>query len=94
VYGTALTPDQHSGSELVAAFGSNRDEAPSETFADHAADESVVVSSTPADPQFAVTDSADWSLMGREMLWGVFAALATVGLIVLGIAAALGVLPW
>jgi hypothetical protein len=94
VYGTALTPDEHSGSELVEAFSNNRSEAPTETFSDHAADESVVVSSTPADPQFVVSDRAGWSLLGRTILWAVAAALATVGLIALGIGAALGVLPW
>jgi len=94
VYGTAMAPGEHSGSELVEAFANDRSEAPRETFSDHAADESAVVSSTPADPQFIVSDSAGWSLLGRTILWVIAAALATVGLIALGIGAALGVLPW
>lgn len=94
VYGTAMAPGEHSGSELVEAFTNDRSEAPTETFSDHAADESVLVSSTPADPQFIVTDSSGLSLLGRTVAWTVAAVLGTVLLVALGVAAALGALPW
>jgi hypothetical protein len=94
VYGTALAPGDHTGSEFVEAFANERSEAPTETFADHAANESVVVSSTVSDPQFIVTDRAGWSLLGRAVATVIAAVLATVLLVALGIGAALGALPW
>lgn len=94
VYGTAMAPGEHSGSELVEAFSNDRSNAPTETFGDHAADESVVVSSTVSDPQFIVTDSSGLSLLGRTVAWTVAAVLGTVLLVALGVAAALGALPW
>lgn len=94
VYGTALAPGDHTGSEFVEAFANNRSNAPTETFSDHAAEESVVVSSTEATPEFIVTDRSGLSLLGRTVATAIGAVLATVLLIALGIGAALGVLPW
>lgn len=94
VYGTALAPSNHSGSEFVEAFANNRSSAPTETFSEHAQEESVVVSSTEATPEFIVTDSSGLSLLGRTIATTVGAVLATGLLIALGVAAALGVLPW
>jgi len=94
VYGTAMTPGEHSGSEFDEAFANDRSEAPRETFSDHAEAESVVVSSTEATPQFIVTDGSGLSLLGRTVAMTIAAVLGTVLLVALGIGAALGLLPW